>query len=141
MGRRGPKPKSPTLKILEGNPGGHPLDDGGPAIRSGVPRCPSRYDKPARALWKNLGKRLAEIGILSQLDSFALELLVDSQLEYASAMRNRAETGEGRLEKAAKQLRTMLREFGLTPASRSSVKAAETPSKATAPDPATRYFA
>jgi phage terminase small subunit len=141
MGRRGPKPKSPTLKILEGNAGRRALEDGSPQVPAGIPRVPGRYDKPARCLWKNLGKRLADAGILTQLDTFALELLVDAQLEYASAQKNFATTGPVRLEKAAKQLRTMLREFGLTPASRSSVKAAAPDEAKETQDPAKRYFA
>ena len=138
MGRRGPKPKSPTIKILEGNPGGHPIDDGGVNVKSAVPRCPTKYEAPGRHIWKSLGKRLADAGILTALDAFALEMLVDAYLAWSEATKN---ADLIRTEKAAQHLRLCLREFGLTPASRSSVKSAEPKEKKTQPDPASRYFA
>lgn len=139
MGRRGPKPTPAYLKILRGNPGGHELDDGSPRAKSELPRCPSRFMKtPARHIWKALGKRLADTGILTTLDAYALELLVDCVLAYQSALKN---SDEKRTEAAYKNLRQMLREFGLTPASRCSVKRAEQPEKEVKPDPAAKYFA
>lgn len=93
---------------------------------------------PARHIWKALGKRLADTGILTTLDAYALELLVDCVLAYQSALKN---SDEKRTEAAYKNLRQMLREFGLTPASRCSVKRAEQPEKEVKPDPAAKYFA
>lgn len=139
MGRRGPKPKSPTLKILEGNPGRR--GDTTPQAKAGVPRVPSRYGKPERKLWRDLGKRLADNGILTMLDTFALELLVDTQLEYEQMLQNRDTTPFGEQEKIVQRLRVMLREFGLTPASRSAVKVADPKEKKAEADPAARYFA
>ena len=140
MGRRGPKPTPAYLKILAGNPGGHELSDSSPKAKCSLPRCPSRYMKspPARHIWKALGKRLADLGILTTLDAYALELLVDSVLAYSAAVKN---SDERRQESCYKQLRQMLREFGLTPASLCSVKVAEQPDKQAKPDPAARYFA
>ena len=138
MGRRGPKPKSPTLKILQGNAGRRPLGDGTPRGKHGVPRQPMRYaNTPAKWIWKSLGKKLHAAGILTLLDGFALELLVDSCLGYRDAMKN---DDPVRIEKAAQQLRLMLREFGLTPASRTAVKAAAKEEKKDV-DPAQRYCA
>jgi len=139
VGRRGPKPKSPTLKILEGNPGRR--KDTTPKTKAGVPRVPSRYGPPARKVWRDLGKRLAENGIITTLDTFALELLVDAQLEYEKMQQNLDTTPFGEQEKIAQRLRVMLREFGLTPASRSAVKVADPKEKKVEADPAARYFA
>jgi phage terminase small subunit len=138
MGRRGPKPKPAHLKILGGNPGNKPLHDGSPQVASGIPRCPTRFDGVSRHLWKSLGRKLAKAGILTLLDIFALEMLVDAYMEYHAAIASENET---RTEKAQKHLRTMLREFGLTPASRSSVKAAQEPEAKKQADPASQYFA
>jgi len=139
MGRRGPKPTPAYLKILRGNPGGHELDDGAPRAKAAVPRCPSRFAKtPARHVWKALGKRLADLGILTSLDAYALELLVDCVLAYQDALKN---YDEKRVDLAYKNLRQMLREFGLTPASRCNVKRAEAPAEEAKPDPAVKYFA
>ena len=88
MGRRGPQPKSATLRILEGNPGYKA--DVSPRVKACVPRVPGRYGKPGRNLWKGLGKRLAEAGILTDLDTFALELLVDAELYYTALQREQA---------------------------------------------------
>jgi phage terminase small subunit len=138
MGRRGPKPKSPTLKILEGNAGRRALEDGSPQVPAGIPRCPSRYDGVSRYLWKSLGRKLATNGILTRLDVFALELLVDAYYDYQSA---RANEDQKLIEKTQNALRVLLREFGLTPASRSSVKAADKADEKKPADPAARYFA
>jgi len=139
MGRRGPKPTPAYLKILRGNPGGHELDDGSPRAIAKLPRCPSKYcGTPARNVWKAFGKKLSDAGILTNLDVLALELLVDSQMAYDKAVQKCDEEME---EKCYRRLRQMLREFGLTPASRCSVKRAEQPVKEAKPDPAAKYFA
>lgn len=137
MGRRGPKPKSPTLKILDGCR----RSDAAPQVKAGVPRCPSRYGPPARKLWRDLGKRLADIGILTPLDTFALELLVDAQLEYVQMQQHIDATSLADQEKITQRLRVMLREFGLTPASRSAVRAALPKDVKETKDPSVAYFA
>lgn len=139
MGRRGPKPTPAYLKILRGNPGGHELDDGSPRAIAKMPACPRKYWKTTGTkYWKALGKKLSDAGILSHLDVLALELLVDSQLAYDAAMRSADEKLQA---DCYRRLRQMLREFGLTPASRCNVKRVEQPEKEAKPDPAAQYFA
>jgi P27 family predicted phage terminase small subunit len=154
----GPKPKPTLLKILAGNPSKRPLPTNEPQPEPGAPRAPKRYQKEARQYWHAMTKQLTGCGILTKVDGVALELLVDALTEYRQAVVEVAKTGpiwleagEGRIPKfayspywcmmnrAAKRLHAMLREFGMTPSARSSIKAA-VPLVDLENDPAVRYF-
>jgi P27 family predicted phage terminase small subunit len=159
MGRRGPKPKPTQLKILTGNPGRKPLPQNEPQPEVGLPRCPKRFTGDARKLWSTLAKQLTSCGIATRLDATALELLIDQYVNYTSASVQVLKTGPVWLEKgdgaipkfayspywvqqqrAFKALLTILRDFGMTPSGRASVKSAA-PLVEYKDDPAAQYFA
>lgn len=159
MGKRGPKAKPTRLRILEGNPGGKPINDREPQPKTGMPTCPKRYSGDARKLWLRIGRELAACGIMAKIDGQAFELLIDAYVEYLGATDKVSKTGPIWLEqgdgkipkfayspywvqanKAGKKLHVLLREFGMTPSARSSIKAAA-PIIENTQDPASRYFA
>ena len=158
MAKPGPKPKPTRLKVLTGNPGNRPLPKDEPQPEAGLPRCPTRFKGDARKLWQAFAKQLTSCKIATKLDASALELLIDRMMEYhtATAQVQRSgmvwlERGDGTIPKFAyspywvqqqrafKAILLMLREFGMTPSSRSSIKTAE-PLMQHSEDPASRYF-
>ena len=159
MGRRGPPPKPTRLKVLTGNPGRKPLPSNEPQPEPGLPRCPARFKGDSRKLWNQFARQLSACGIATKLDATALELLVDQHEAYTAASVQVLKTGPVWLERgesmipkftyspywvqqqrAFKAMLTMLREFGMTPAGRASVKSAA-PLVERKDDPSARYFA
>jgi P27 family predicted phage terminase small subunit len=158
MAKPGPKPKPTRLKILTGNPGCRPLPTGEPQPEVGLPRCPARFKGDARKLWNQFARQLTACGIATKLDATALEMLVDQHQAYTAASAQVLKTGpvwlergEGTIPKFAyspywvqqqrafKHMLAMLREFGMTPSGRASVKSAA-PLVENKDDPAARYF-
>ena len=55
MAQRGRKPKPTALKMLEGNPGGRPLNTKEPKPEKKAPRCPSWLEDEAKksgSVWR-----------------------------------------------------------------------------------------
>jgi P27 family predicted phage terminase small subunit len=138
----GRRPKPTELRRLEGNPGRRPLNEDEPQIDSELPPCPEHLPDRAKAVWHELGAELAACGVLTRLDATAFELLCSSYalyLESAEAVAKFGavwiERGDGKIPKFAysphwavmnrawKQVQSMLAEFGMTPSSRSRVVA------------------
>lgn len=79
MGRRGPLPKPPALKVLEGNPGKRPLNlSDGVNPRIEIPTPPKHLGREARKEWKRITPILEELGLISGLDRVALALYCQS---------------------------------------------------------------
>ena len=151
MGKRGPAPKPSALKKLAGNPGNRPIKDE-PTLGGDKPACPSWLPQPAKSEWRYIVPKLEEMGLLEKTDRAALVgyvltywLLRDSveHLDQEHIVKV-YETHNGnyqqhpRISVINKQLEMMLRymkEFGMTPSSRSQFSVAE-PEK----DPAEEFF-
>jgi P27 family predicted phage terminase small subunit len=136
---RGRKPKPTTLKILAGNPGHRPLNDREPATPQGMPDCPEFLDDEARAEWDRICRVLAQMGLLSTADRPALTAYCVTYSRWVEAERHVKQ--HGMIVKspnkgvpmpnpflwvataAMAELRKWLIEFGLTPSSRSRIKA------------------
>lgn len=141
--RPGTKPKPTELKKLAGNPGRRPLNENEPKPGSAnlnVPR--GRLPKDGQRVWKQLAKPLEEMGVLTEVDLIAFEMLC---LHYATArqaadilnklglfVKDKNDPNEPRKNPAAqifrdnsKHLLSYLAEFGLTPSSRVRIKAIE----------------
>ena len=139
MAKPGSKPKPSVLKELAGNPGRRPLNENepkpGPANLN-VPR--GRLPKEGARVWKQLAKPLADMGVLTEVDLIAFEMLC---LHYATARQAadvlkqfglfvRDKDKKSRKNPAAQifrdnsqHLRAYLAEFGLTPSSRVRIHA------------------
>ncbi|EBY3543669.1 phage terminase small subunit P27 family [Salmonella enterica subsp. enterica serovar Corvallis] len=142
-------PKTPThLRLVRGNPSKRSINKNEPQPPKGVPPVPKHFDKQGKYWFKRMAEELDAIGVISQLDARALELLVEAYTEYRHhcetldregytyAVYSDEDTDEGeereiRMIKphpaammkadAWKRLRAMLGEFGMTPASRAKV--------------------
>jgi P27 family predicted phage terminase small subunit len=141
MGYSGPPPKPTAIRRAEGNPGKRPFNEREPQPDLIRPRMPRHLDKTARREWKRLCPMLERMGVLTAADGIALaNLCVDCAI-LQQAQESLAKTGL--LSKTTKtgmihqspllniiavttdRVTRGLREFGLTPASRTRINAAE----------------
>lgn len=146
----GRKPTPTHIKLVKGNPGRRPMNTREPRPKKGAPRMPAHLSARAKAAWKSIGPELERMGVLTLADGKALELLCDAYAEYRAARDTverdgltyesvsehgsmwRARPEVAIASDAWRRIASMLREFGLTPSSRTKVAAAaegnETPS-------------
>lgn len=134
---RGRKPTPTKLKILRNNPGRRPLNDREPMPPAEKPECPDHLYDEARAEWDRTSDELFRLGLLTKIDRAALagyclawgrwvkaegmirkfgEVLVspESKNMYRSPYLDVA-------NRAMKQMKEFLTEFGMTPSSRGRV--------------------
>jgi len=138
MGLRGPAPKPSAIEALEGFPGKRAPNRREPKPASGRPKMPGYLDARAKKEWRRLCPMLERMRVLTEVDAIALtNLCVDCSL-LQQAQESLAKTGL--LTKTTKsgvihqnpllnvvsvttdRVTRALREFGMTPASRSRVQ-------------------
>lgn len=143
----GPAPQPTELKRRRGNPGKRPLNAREPKPTVGLPSFPDYLPDEARLLWDQLGSELVRNGVMTALDGPALADLVEVELlnrrlseEIKVAppivtTSGSSEGGRGDEKKNPlwalkldylRERRAQHQQFGLTPASRSKIIAAET---------------
>ena len=132
------KPKPTNLKILEGNPGKRPLNKNEPKPKSNLIECPDylKKDKLAFNEWQRIVPELYLLGLLTKIDRTALELYCSQYSIYRQALKTINEDGlittnirQGDkanptvaiAREAAKIIKSICVEFGLTPSSRSRI--------------------
>jgi P27 family predicted phage terminase small subunit len=140
VGKRGPKPAPKSIKIARGHQRCR-INFEEPRVPSGVPEVPSMVAENPLAFgeWRRLVPLLLEMNVLSAVDGAALGLYCLSFARWVEAEAEIKagglvlETANGNLhpspyvgisERAMDRMRRFLAEFGLTPSSRSTVKAA-----------------
>ena len=149
MGKRGPKPTTPNLLVLRGNPGKRRISIGATTLADvdlppGSPEPPEwvDLDDAAADQWRRLAPPLIAEGVLTEFDHLAFGLMCSAWSYWQQAAREVDERGVV-IEHAngclganpavaiAKQWRecviTGAKEFGLTPASRGRVDIASRP--------------
>ncbi len=137
MGGRRPKPT--VLKKLAGNPGKRPLNKNEPQPKSSIPDCPRFLAKEAVLEWNRITVELSVLGVVTQIDRAALAAYCQVWARWARAEDKLNQEGEVVLtdngspiqnpylsiaNKALKQMREFLIEFGMTPSSRSRISGA-----------------
>jgi P27 family predicted phage terminase small subunit len=101
MGARGPQPKPPELKLLEGNRGHRPLQlDTLFRPEVGAPSAPQWLSREARKAWKALVPELVRYNLLATVDRQALAMLCQTigrveQLERSIGSRQALLVAEG----------------------------------------------
>lgn len=116
-----PRPLPTALKIMRGEKRPSRLNQREPQAPAGAGPPPAHLTPEARALWEEIVPTLEAARILTVLDAVALEVLVDSILDY-----RKSRTDDKRAAFAAgtgKRLLRVLAEFGLTPSARSRILA------------------
>lgn len=137
MGSRGPAPKPTALKVLEGNPGKRALNVNEPRVDTRKPTCPKWMKGEARKEWERLAKELHAAGLLTYVDRAAMVAYCQAWGRYVDAEKVVGEKGmvlktsNGNLiqnpylniaNRAARDVLTLAREFGMTPSARSRIQ-------------------
>lgn len=158
----GRKPKPTKLKILLGNPGHRRLNHAEPQSEVVNPDPPECLSKEAKEAWKQIAGWLYESGIMTKLDIPALEVLCTAYGRWRKAedtvnqifAANQGVLGGGLMMKSKKDVLIQnpmvgianraseifmkcLVEFGMTPSSRSRIRAEGERGRV---DPTEKYF-
>lgn len=135
---QGRKPKPTAVKLLEGNPGKRALNHAEPKPRVVLPRPPEHLSDDEKAKWKATVKELYPLGLVTTIDKDALAMYCVIFVRWIKAEKMVREKGEiiktaaGNIiqnpylsiaNRALDQLNKLGAEFGMTPSSRSRVKA------------------
>lgn len=124
-----------AIRRAEGNPGQRPIPENEPQADRGIPTMPPFMSQRAQGVWNELAPLLLELGTLTVVDGVALEALCN-QIVYLREAQHSIDT-EGILvttqhgprknpacnvaNESLKQVRSLLGEFGLTPAARARI--------------------
>src|SRR3954452_24455381 len=140
MGFGGPAPKPTAIKRLEGNPGKRRLNEAEPKPMMGVPEYPDYLDDVAKKEWGRLTTILTAMKVLTEADYIALANLCQAYSTLMNAQKQMNKTGIlyksksgyiqqspllGIIHTQTTIVNTLLREFGLTPSSRTRAAIAE----------------
>lgn len=132
---RGRRPLPTALKVARGNPGKRKLNLDEPQPLPGA-AMPGFLSPEARKYWPDLAYQLEEAGVLTRVDGIALALLCEAFATWRTASRRaqRNPTVTSRksgmvrrspyytvMNEAQSQVLGLLREFGMSPASRTRV--------------------
>lgn len=133
----GRRPIPTALKILRGNPGKRRLHAGELRPQQGMPRCPDHLLPEARAEWRRMSRQLCALGILTLIDRAALAMYCQAWARWVEAEAHVKKHGLvirapvtgfpiqnpflAVSNKAQEQMRSLLIEFGMTPASRTRI--------------------
>jgi P27 family predicted phage terminase small subunit len=134
----GPRPKPTVVKIREGNPSKRALPKDEPKPEIKIPKPPAHLSKEAKTEWRRLSKELFKLGLLSEIDRTALAAYCQVYGRWVQAEKEIEKTGwfavseKGGLyqtpavsiaNKCLDQMKSYLVEFGMTPSSRTRIKA------------------
>lgn len=140
---RGRKPKPTAIKKLAGNPGKRKPNGEEPklpAAAAAKPDCPPHLDGPARHEWQRVADLLHSAGLLTQVDRAALAGYCVAWGRWIQAETSLREHGPivkspsgypiqnpwlSVANAALAQVQKLAAEFGMTPSSRSRVRAPE----------------
>ncbi len=143
MGRRGPAPKPTVLKILSGNAGHRPLNFREPRPPESSGKRPAWLKGLARNAWDTMHAVLCEMRVMSAADELALSMLCETYAEWRAAREviarkhttyeSTTKSGDRIIRArpevaiaadASRRIRSLLLEFGLSPAARSRIQVA-----------------
>ena len=142
MGMRGPSPKPTRIKLIQGNPGKRPFNAREPKPELAAPQCPEYLDAVARAEWDRLVEILLAMRVLTEADYIALgnlcqaySTMIDAQTKLSKAgILYKTKSGYiqqspllGIVNSQMTLINSLVREFGLTPSSRTRVSSISEP--------------
>ena len=132
----GPRPKPTAIREAEGNPGKRKKNRREPKP-TGKASSPKGLTAGAAAAWKILAPRFERLGLLTDIDGPAFELLCESYAAWRSLVTEAEADGPivevhgqrvpnpllKRADAEAARVMKLLAEFGATPAARTKVEA------------------
>lgn len=140
---KGRRPKPSHLKLVTGVPGKRPVNAKEPRVARSRPSSPSHMSDKGRETWGYVTGLLDRMGVLTEIDAVALEMLCEAYADYLAAKAelkdfgsdyyttltalgdkmHRAHPAVAQKNDADRRIRAWLSEFGMTPSARSRVKA------------------
>jgi P27 family predicted phage terminase small subunit len=151
----GRKPKPAKIHELNGFPGKRKLNRREPKPRLCIPLPPAHLSEQIKEAWRKLAVKLHRMGVLTEADAWGLEELSETYVEVRDLRQQIAQEGRtveittttgdvrevtnplvNQLSDAAKRLRALMVEFGLTPSARTRVNVTEEKEE----DPLDRFF-
>ena len=141
-GRSGRKPVPTNLKVLHGNPGKRPLNQHEPRPGPRLPHAPAHLSPAARKEWLRAGRFLLRLGLMTDLDVAAFATYCAAWGRWVEAeqalqtygLMLKSPSGYpvqspylAVANRAMDQIKSLLSEFGMSPASRSRVDGAPLP--------------
>lgn len=155
---KGRKPTPSHLKVVAGTNRADRENKNEPKPRHAKPEAPAHMSARGREAWDYVVMVLDRMGVLTEADALAVELMCEARADWLSARSAIAAAGGETYESineqtgavlikahpavamrndASRRLQSLLAEFGMTPSSRSRVSAAEGAGEA---DPAAEFF-
>lgn len=140
MAGRGRPPKPTQIKILEGNPGKRKLNESEPKPDIKAPTCPDFLSDYAKVEWRRITPLLLRVKLITEIDRAALAMYCQTYGRWRHAEEKIKADGLMKISpngyeiqnpyiaisnKAIEKMRGLLAEFGMSPATRSRVKAEE----------------
>lgn len=134
----GPPPTPTALRLLNGNPGKRAMNHNEPKLPPAVPDPPAHLSKIARDEWRRLVVVLQGAGMLTNADRTCLAMYCQVYGRWVTAERKVSRQGTvvktktgypiqnpqlAVATRAFEQLRSLMGELGLSPASRSRINA------------------
>lgn len=131
------RPTPTALKLARGNPGKRPINKLEPKPSSAdVLRSPAGMNAQARKRWRQVARHLHDSGILTVLDTGALRLYCDAYARYLDASdiieaegliieteyTKKANPAVAILNQSADCMLKIMRDFGMTPSSRTGLE-------------------
>ena len=138
MSKRGAKPVPTNIKALRGTLRADRMNAHEPKAQPGMPSCPTELGALAKREWKRISKHLSAMGLLTTIDRAALALYCDHYGRWIEAIKALKQYGVvikspnsylmqspylAIANKAGENVRLLLAEFGMSPASRVRVHA------------------
>src|SRR5690349_4468004 len=90
---KGRKPKPTHLKLVTGNPGKRAINPAEPKAKRARPSAPSHMSDKARETWGYVTGLLDRMGILTEVDALALEMLCEAYADFLAASATLKELG------------------------------------------------
>lgn len=155
---RGRKPTPSHLKVIQGTDRADRGAQNEPKPRRERPSAPADMSDRAREAWGYVIGILDRMGVLTEADAMAVELMCEARADWLSArdliessggetyVSKNSNTGQALIKAhpavamrndAARRLQSLMAEFGMTPSSRTRVNARDDSDK---DDPAAAYF-
>ena len=94
MGARGPRPQPTAMRDLHGNPGKRTPAGDEPRPGPAAPKMPRGLPREARAFWRRYAEGLARLGLLTEVDAAAFQMMAMHWQVCQDAMREMTKGGE-----------------------------------------------
>lgn len=155
-----PKPRVPTqIKVIRGTfrRNEAPANEPQPDLLKAAPKPPAHLNKWAKHMWKDIAGKLLTLGMLTDIDIYTLEVLCEqygiyrelkdaithrqtpvgrekiSIAQYLAGQNSQTIPEYAAMRAAFERYSALLKEFGLSPASRSRMDIPREPPKAVDP--------